>query len=672
MKKEITVEIDNAKVVVREGKSVLDAARSAGIDIPTFCHHSELSAYGACRMCMVDIEGRGITASCSTPAENGMKVKTNTPEIREIRKVNLELLLAAHDRECTTCGKSGSCSLQRLSKSMGVEKIRFKNIKKESVIDTSSCSIVRNPAKCILCGDCVRFCDEIQGVGAIDFAHRGSSTVVGPAFGKDLADVDCVNCGQCARVCPTGALTVKSDVAGVWKDIEDKKKTVVAQVAPAIRVALGEYFGMTEGGITTGKIASALKRLGFDYVYDTCFSADATVLEEGAEFLGRIKNGGKLPLFTSCCPAWVTFAEQYFPELLGNLSTCKSPQQMFGSMAKKFLPERLKVSPENLTVVSIMPCTAKKFEAKRPEFSDGCGSKEVDWVITSQELGAMIESAGLRFKDLAEGVFDNPFGVGSGAGTIFGTSGGVTEAVVRHAHSITGGSGDVVCEKQEGTKGIVEIKTMIGGVEIRAAVVYGLGNAKMICEDVKNGKSPYHIIEIMACPGGCVNGAGQPVTYDFDTVRRRGRSLYEIDRNATVRVSDANTSLQEFYAKHLGPVGGEKAHHILHTGYSHRRRIKTGNVTLGKLKENAPVSVEVCIGTNCCLHGSHELIRDALKHVDDKGFREEVSVKAAFCFERCSKSPVAKIAGEIVDGCSSEDIRKRIDAAVSALKKTEG
>ncbi len=672
MKKEITLEIDRANVLIKEGKSVLDAARAAGIDIPTFCHHSELSVYGACRMCMVEIEGRGLVSSCSTPAENGMKVRTNTPEIREIRKVNLELLLAAHDRECTTCGKSGSCSLQRLSKSMGVEKIRFKNIKKESVPDTSSCSIVRNPSKCILCGDCVRFCDEIQGVGAIDFAHRGSSAVVGPAFGKDLADVDCVNCGQCARVCPTGALTVKNDVAGVWKDIEDKKKIVVAQVAPAIRVALGEYFGMTEGGITTGKIATALKMLGFDYVYDTCFSADATVLEEGAEFLGRIRDGGELPLFTSCCPAWVTFAEQYFPELLGNLSTCKSPQQMFGSMAKKFLPEILKVSPENLTVVSIMPCTAKKFEAKRPEFSDECGNREVDWVITSQELGGMIENAGLRFKDLAEGTFDNPFGAGSGAGTIFGTSGGVTEAVIRHAHSITGGGGDVRCEKREGFKGIVEIETMIGGVEIRAAVVYGLGNAKKICEEVKSGKSSYHIIEIMACPGGCVNGAGQPVTYDFDTVRRRGRSLYEIDRNAEAKVSGANKSLLEFYGKHIGPVGGEKAHHLLHTGYSHRRRIKTENVTLGMLKENAPVSVEVCIGTNCCLHGSHDLIGETLKHVDAKGLRDKVSVKAAFCFERCSESPVAKIGGEITGGWSVSGIVERVDSAVMALDKKEG
>lgn len=668
MKKEITVEIDNAKVVIREGKSVLDAARSAGIDIPTFCHHSELSAYGACRMCMVDIAGRGIVASCSTPAENGMRVKTNTPEIREIRKVNLELLLAAHDRECTTCGKSGSCSLQRLSKSMGVEKIRFKNIKKESVPDTSSCSIVRNPSKCILCGDCVRFCDEVQGVGAIDFAHRGSSAVVGPAFGKNLADVDCVNCGQCARVCPTGALTVKNDVAGVWKDIEDKGKTVVAQVAPAIRVALGEYFGMAEGGITTGKIASALKMLGFDYVYDTCFSADATVLEEGAEFLGRVRNGGELPLFTSCCPAWVTFAEQYFPELLNNLSTCKSPQQMFGSLAKKFLPEILGVKPENIVVVSIMPCTAKKFEAKRPEFTEEAGIREVDWVITSQELGGMIESAGIRFKSLAEGAFDDPFGTGSGAGTIFGTSGGVTEAVIRHAQSINGGTGEVKCEKKEGAKGIVEIKTIIGGVEIRAAVVYGLGNAKRICEDLKSGRNPYHIIEIMACPGGCVNGAGQPVTYDFDTVRRRGRSLYEIDRNASAKLSNANTSLVNFYEKHLGAVGGEKAHHILHTEYSHRRRIKTENVTLGRLREEAPVSVEVCIGTNCCLHGSHDLIKEALAHVDEKGYREDVSVKAAFCFERCSESPVARIAGEIVGGCSAGELKTRIDAAVAALK----
>lgn len=669
MKNELVLEIDNLEVKTESGKSVLEVVRLAGIDIPTFCYHSELSVYGACRMCMVDIAGRGIVASCSTPVESGMKIRTNTPEIREMRKVNLELLLAAHDRECTTCGKSGACSLQRLSKSMGVENIRFKSVKREVRIDDSSCSIVRNPAKCILCGDCVRFCEEIQGVGAIDFAHRGAAAVVGPAFGRNLVDVDCVNCGQCARVCPTGALVVKSEIDGVWKDIADKDKVVVAQIAPAIRVALGEYFGMPEGSITTGKIASALKILGFDQVYDTCFSADATVLEESAEFLGRVKEGGKLPLFTSCCPAWVVFAEQYFPELLGNLSSCKSPQQMFGSLAKRFLPGSLKVGVEKLSVVSVMPCTAKKFEARRPEFAGAGRVREIDWVITSQELGAMIENAGIRFKDLPEGEFDKPFGVGSGAGTIFGASGGVTEAVVRHAHAVTGGTGEVSFEKREACKGLVEIRARIGGVDVRAAVVYGLANAKKVCEDVKSGKSPYQIIEIMACPGGCVNGAGQPITYDFETVQRRGRSLYEIDRKAAVRVSGANEELAGFYAKHIGAVGGHEAHELLHTQYAHRRRIKTGNVTLGRLKDNAPVSVEVCVGTNCCLKGSHKLIRDALNHVDDKGLREDVSVKAAFCFERCTESPAVKIGDEIIGGCTSRDIRDRIDAAVVTIRR---
>ncbi|HNY13349.1 MAG TPA: [Fe-Fe] hydrogenase large subunit C-terminal domain-containing protein, partial [Candidatus Wallbacteria bacterium] len=399
--------VDGKEIILENEKNLLEVVRKADIDIPTFCYHSDLSVYGACRLCMLEVEGRGLMPSCSTPPESGMKLRTNTEEIREIRKTIVELLLANHDMSCPTCQKSSSCQLQSLSKKLGIDKVRFKTLHEKKPVDTSTHSIVRDPNKCVMCGDCVRTCSEIQGVGAIDFAHRGSKVSVEPSFGKDLARVECVLCGQCVRVCPTGALTVKSEVNEVWAALGDKNKKVVVQIAPAVRVALGELFGYEAGTTVTGQIVGSLKHMGFFKVFDTSFTADLTVIEETEEFLKRFEKNENLPLITSCCPGWVKYAEQYNPEILPHLSSCKSPQQMFGSLAKEMLPGMLGIEEKDLVVVSVMPCTAKKFEARRDEFMHS-QRRDVDFVLTTQELARMIEESGLSFKKIQPESFDLP------------------------------------------------------------------------------------------------------------------------------------------------------------------------------------------------------------------------------------------------------------------------
>ncbi|MCY2927110.1 MAG: [FeFe] hydrogenase, group A, partial [Planctomycetota bacterium] len=460
MNKTNTLTMDGAAVAIEGERNLLELARKANIDIPTFCYHSDLSVYGACRLCLMEVEGRGVVAGCSTPPEPGLVVRTHTPQIREIRKVAVELLLANHEHACPTCPKSRSCQLQDVARRLGVSEVRFKSPLKARPVDDSTPSLVRDPNKCILCGDCVRMCHDVQSVGAIDFAHRGADVAVGPAFGHRLDDVECVHCGQCARVCPTGSLTPANDIDDVWAFLDDPDKVVVAQIAPAVRVAVGEMFNQPAGAVQTGKIVAALKAVGFDYVYDAAFAADLTVLEEATEFLHRWSAGERLPQFTSCCPAWVKFAEQYYPELLGNLSSCKSPQQMFGSLAKDILPAQLGVKRENLVVVSIMPCTAKKFERTRPEFSAN-GQSDVDVVLTTQELGKMIEQAGIVFSALPVESLDMPLGFKTGAGIIFGATGGVSEAVLRYA-----------AEKATGTTlDSVEFHAARGEAGIRLATV---------------------------------------------------------------------------------------------------------------------------------------------------------------------------------------------------------
>ena len=652
------IEIDNREVEIEDERNILELARKANIDIPTFCYHSELSIYGACRLCMVEIEGRGLTTSCSTKPEPGMKVKTNTRQLREIRKTIIELILANHDKNCPTCQKNQSCKLQDLARRFDIDEISFKQTEKDEPKDESSHALIRDPNKCILCGDCVRMCNEIQGIGALDFAYRGAKVQVLPAFGHDISDVDCVNCGQCARVCPTGAIVPKKEIDEVWEKI-DGDKMVVAQIAPAVRVALGEYFGKEPGEVSTGQIVSALKMLGIDKVYDTSFTADLTVLEEGAEFLERLETDENLPQFTSCCPGWVKFAEQYFPELLDNISSCKSPQQMFGSLAKKILPEKNDIEEKDLSVISIMPCTAKKYEATREELKD-----EIDNVITTQELGLMIEQAGIDFNSLEPESLDMPFGFKTGGGIIFGNSGGVSEAVLRYvSEKVTGKKSDSYEYREtRGEEGIREITVNLDDKEINMAIVYGLANAKKLAKAAMNDKCKYDFIEVMACPGGCIGGAGQPVTYDLETIKRRGESLYQIDKSLHLHKPQENPYITECYDEMLDEIGSKRAHELLHTKYYNKQRISKEGLELIKQSKDKKIEIGVCVGTNCYVKGSQELLRRIMQYIQKKGYSDVVDAQATFCFENCSQAPVVRIGDELINGCT-------FDKAINVLEE---
>ena len=519
------ININGKDISFSNEKNILEVIRRANIELPTFCYHSELSTYGACRLCVVDVEKRGVQASCSVIPEEGLVVKTNTSELRKIRKVNLELLLANHDINCPTCDRSNNCKLQELSSKIGISQSRFKKTDVNLPIDERSPSIVHNPNRCVLCGDCVRMCKEVQTVGAIDFINRGAKTMVAPALGMSLADVECVNCGQCVSVCPVGSLTVKPEMEQVWDDLYNDNKTVVVQVAPAVRVALAEQMGAEAGTVTTGKLVNALKLLGFNKVYDTSFAADLTIMEEVSELIDRKVNGGKLPLITSCCPSWVKFSEQYYPELLPNLSSCKSPQQMFGSVAKEYLPDILGIDAKDLVVVSVMPCTAKKMEAKRPEFiSDEYA--DVDHVITTTELAKMISNAGIRYNELTPESFDLPFGFKTGAGILFGNSGGVMEAALRYAYEkLTGekllNSDFNIVRGEDGIR-IAEVE--LPETTLKVAMAHSLGNTRKLCEKIKSENNDLDFVEMMACPGGCVNGGGQPISFDNNYRKKRSNS----------------------------------------------------------------------------------------------------------------------------------------------------
>jgi NADH-quinone oxidoreductase subunit G len=651
--------IDGKEFPINGERNLLEVIRKAGIDIPTFCYHSELSVYGACRLCIVDVEGMGVVGSCSTPPTPGLKVRTNTEEIRDMRKITMELFLANHQQSCPTCVKNTDCQLQSLAKRLGIDDVRFKPLHSPKPIDTSSISLVRDPNKCVLCGDCVRICSEIQGVGAIDFAYRGSQVMVLPAFGKDLAEVECVNCGQCARVCPTGALTISLQTQQVWAALHNPEKTVVVQVAPAVRVALGEMFNIPPGELLTGKMIAALKRIGFKKVFDTSFSADLTVIEEAEEFIERKLKGENLPQFTSCCPAWVKFAEQYYPEYLPNLSSCKSPQQMFGSVARRVLPELLGVEKENLVIVSIMPCTAKKYEAKRPEFSED-KIPDVDFVLTTQELGNMIKEAGLHLAVLETESFDMPLGFKTGAGVIFGVTGGVSEAVLRYAAEKISGEPLECVDFLEvrGTDGIREATYTIGGVTVKLALVHGLANAHKVAQYIKDGKSEYDLIEVMVCPGGCIGGAGQPVSFKRDVKGVRTVSLYEADKTLQLHKSQDNMYVNQLYTSIL--KDRHTVHELLHTEYKNRKRISEMEVTLSDGQENKKLRVNVCLGTGCFLRGAQDLIHDLIKTSEKTGLINKIDVRGSFCFEACDRGPTVMVENERIENASVEKIIERI------------
>ena len=657
------VSIDNVKVPLEGEDSLLKVVRKAGIDLPTFCYHSELSTYGACRMCVVEVDRMGVVASCSVPPSDGMVVRTNTERLRKIRKTILELLLANHDRECTTCGKSSQCKLQELSERFSVSTLRFGHGDKKHPIDSSTPGIVRDPNKCILCGDCVRMCAEVQGVGILDFAYRGSKSMVGPAFGKELADVDCVQCGQCTLVCPTGALMVKSCTSEVWKALDDSNAKVVAQIAPAVRVALGEEFGLPPGAIVTGKIVAALRKLGFDLVFDTSFTADLTIIEEGSEFISRLKNGGVLPQFTSCCPGWVKYVEQYHPELIPNVSSCKSPQQMFGTVAKRYLAKDMGWEPASVRVVSIMPCVAKKFESERPEFAEN-GVKDVDFVLTTRELARMIKEAGFSWDDLEAESFDIPLGLGSGAGMIFGNTGGVTEAVLRSAQQLLGLGTDskIIYSEVRGLEGIKEASVNLDGIELNLAIANSLSAAEELLGKMSSGEKQYHLVEVMACPGGCIGGGGQPIAKESDFRQRRAKGLYEADKGQMLRRSHENPYITDLYQRHLGEANSHEAHDALHTAYGHRKRISSGdiNVMVSRVKDGPVVDVAVCLGTSCYLKGSYNVLHTLMERVTELGLEDRVNLHGTFCFENCHESPCVKVGGEVKGYKGDSDVVEEI------------
>jgi len=655
-----TVIIDRLAVPIEGETNLLELCRKSGIELPTFCYHSEISVYGACRMCMVEVEGRGILPACSTKPEDGMVVQTNTKKIRNMRRMIIELMLASHESECTICPKSGDCRLQAIAKQLGVKEVRFKQMNRVEPTDYSSLSVLRNQSKCILCGDCVRVCEEIQSVGALGFAYRGIKAQVGTCFHQGLGNVECVGCGQCIKVCPVGALTPKYQINEVVEAIYDKSKTVVVQIAPAVRVAIGEHFGKEPGTLTIGHIITALRRMGFDKVYDTCFGADFTVVEEGKEFLERRKNGENLPMFTSCCPAWVKFAEQYYPDFISHLSTCKSPQQMFGSLCKDLLTKELGIPRENLVVVSIMPCTAKKFEANRDEFKTN-GNPDIDFVITSEELALMIKESGIEFSRLEPGSFDMPFGFSTGGAVIFGSSGGVSEAVLRFAADTLEKGSAKEYKQLRGEDGVKTTEITLGNITITLAVVSGLANARRLIDRIRKGEVHYDLIEVMACSGGCVNGGGQPITGDRTAVAKRAKGLYDNDKMMQFHISSENPYLQQIYAKSLPH---EKAHELLHTGYENRRRITTEDFMLGESTAEKALSLEICFGTSCFLRGSQQLYKDVMGYLRENGLEEKTDFKANFCGKHCKKGPVMSVNGKMLEKCTFDTAKTEIEKAL--------
>ena len=576
----VNVKINGIAVSVPKGSTILEAARYAGVEIPTLCYLKEINEIGACRICVVEATGaRGLVTACVYPVSEGMEVRTNTEKVQKARRTTLELILSTHEKKCLSCVRSGDCELQKLCRDYGVEDTgRYDGFRPKYELDTSTAHLVRDNNKCILCRRCVAACKQ-QYVSVIGANDRGIDTHIGTPFEKQLADVPCVSCGQCIVVCPTGALTEKDETAPVWEALSDPNKHVVVQPAPSVRATLGECFGMPIGTNVEGKMVAALRRLGFDKVFDTDFGADLTIVEEANEFVGRVKNGGVLPMITSCSPGWVKFAEYYYPDQLDHLSSCKSPQQMTGAIIKTYYADKMGIDPADIVVVSVMPCTAKKFETGRDDQS-AAGGPDVDYALTTRELARMIDRAGITFQSLPDEEFDNPLGEDTGAAVIFGATGGVMEAALRTANDWLTGEDNQQVEFHEvrGTDGLKEATYNIGGLEVKVAVASGIASANAVMTQIKDGTAPWHFVEIMCCPGGCVNGGGQPIqpasvrnTVDLKTLR--AKALYDQDAGMALRKSHQSPAVQQLYADYLTDgFGGEKAHHILHTTYTARKK----------------------------------------------------------------------------------------------------
>ncbi len=575
----IKLTIDGKEVEVEKGVSVLTAARKANIDIPTLCFLKEINAAGDCRMCIVEIEGRrGFSPSCITKAEEGMIVRTNTPEINEARRVILDLILSTHNRDCLTCVRNGNCELQTLARQFGIQEIEYEGEKIAANIDEVSPSIVRDTSKCIMCKRCVAACKNVQNIGAIAVAGRGFESRIASTNDESLNNVNCVFCGQCIEACPVGALKEKDDTKQVWRKINDKDTTVIVQVAPAVRAALGEEFGIKIGTAVTGKMVAALKKIGFDKVFDTNTGADLTIMEEANEFVERLTKNDNIPMITSCSPGWIRFIEMNYPELLPHLSTCKSPHEMFGAILKSYYAEKVGIDPKKMYVVSVMPCVAKKFERSREEMKND-DLDNVDCVITTRELARMIKQANIDFVNLEDDVFDDPMGEATGAAAIFGTTGGVMEAALRTAYEKVTGKElkSVDFEDVRGNKGIKKATIDLDGKEIKVAVAHGLGNARKVLEEIKAGKADYQFVEIMACPGGCVMGGGQPIVSsktrsNVDVRALRAKALYNIDEDSKLRKSHENPVMEKLYSEFLEKPGSHKAHELLHTTYHKREK----------------------------------------------------------------------------------------------------
>ncbi len=568
---EVTLTLDGTKVTVPKGSTVLDAAKAAGVFIPTLCYLEGQRPLGACRICLVEIEGgRSLQASCATPATEGMVVRTNTKRVLDARRTVMELMLSAHNQECTICSRSLNCELQALAKRMGIQVNRYLGEMPERVIDDSSPSVVRDTSKCILCRRCVAVCGNVQGIGQIFPVDRGFGTMIAPAGENLLADVACVACGQCISACPTGALTEKNHIKKVWAAIDNPDKFVVVQTAPAVRAAIGEEFGLPAGTLVTGKMVAALRRLGFDKVFDTDFTADLTIIEEGHELLQRLTTGGVLPMMTSCSPGWINFIEHFYPELLPHLSSCKSPQQMFGALAKTYYADKMGIPAEKLYVVSIMPCTAKKLEAERDEMKSVGDLPDIDAVLTTREAAQMIREAGIDLPTLDDEQFDEPLGMSTGAAVIFGATGGVMEAALRTVYEVvtkeTLASVDFMPVR--GLEGIKEATVKVGDLDVKVAVASGLANARKLMEKIIAGEADYHFIEIMCCPGGCLGGGGQPIPTNDAIRAARMKAIYQADAGLPMRKSHENPAITRLYEEFLGEPLGHKSHKLLHTKYT--------------------------------------------------------------------------------------------------------
>lgn len=576
---DIELFVDDKKISVPEGTTILDAAETLGIKIPRLCYHPDLSLEGACRVCIVEVEGaRNFLPACATPVSLGMKVKTNSPQIRQARRDIVELILDNHPKECQTCERDANCELQNLAYTLGVRDRLFEGVRKELEIETSSASVVRDPNKCILCRRCVRVCAEVQGINNLSQLHRGFDTVVAPAYEAPMADSVCINCGQCINVCPVAAFLEKSHTERVWSALADPEKHVVVQIAPSIRAAIGEAFGLPVGTPCTGKTVTALRRLGFDQVFDTNFGADLTIVEEGHEFLTRLDKGKNLPMLTSCSPGWIKFLEHFYPELIPNASTCKSPMSMLSALLKTYYAEQNNLDPEKVYVVGVMPCVAKKFEMERDEHMFKDNIPYTDAVLTTRELAWMIKAYGIDFASLPDEDFDNPLGFSTGAADIFGTTGGVMEAALRTAvESLTGETLERIdFEEVRGVTGIKEASLTVEGKTINVAVANTLQSAKILLDRAISGEKEYHLMELMACPGGCIGGGGQPYppeghyVLDPEVLKKRAQALYDIDEAKQLRKSHENPYIQRLYKEFLGVPNGEKSHELLHTTYQTR------------------------------------------------------------------------------------------------------